>query len=1415
MKFIEESVLRRLVPAIDIASSTALMVESAELVSGNLPVHIHALSNVFLLSLFNNKISSSSAGELWCPFPSVWWVNLSRNLITKLSDLQLPCALGSLDLLCNDIDLSELSAISSTHLLRLNLPLPSSEDGMSSSYRATLCHIISALPYCWVINGHFATRQDRDYAKLSNAGPEQAPSSGAEGGKWRRTRSGRESSILRVINSLAKQGPDSDIRRLDILLEDYMHEVYYHNLYVKETRRKGGCPHISPMPYLDLTPLLSLPHRLKLDLSVMLSASLLFDIPHALLVDALQRHLGMHWSTGAGGVGADKHKKEMKGGGGLDSVPHLPPFVRTALVCLLRRLAKKEREEMERWERILTPPALAGLGVGTDGQIPCLTPPCSFEGYEDMGQFVFLRNVLIHLESTMSSLTSPSLTSPNIPFTPLEEEVLSTLPDIMCLFKHGKFVSFMCRHTILLLQQSPLCPPLTRLPTNATQQSTYFSLLPLLKGAGMTLLDLDLLPADLGGRKGKGQDGLDFRPLLPDLVANPNGNGKALREERRARDILAGRYLPWGVGLPRASPLSLSWKEEGGVSRTYPRPWLPGGSNEVEVEVEAEKEEDGGEFFVTEGEGTGKEINLQSPPPKSPPPRTPVYRLSSDTSLFLHSHSLGEGLPVLPNAVHSPPLSPTVALPMPRSTSSPSSLRRSSSSPPQSHSHKPAKPTHVRSSPSLLPERGMEAAGDSLSLCRSLSISLPSVDARETEEEGERGVRLGMDISPPPTPPTAQSAFPSPPRSSQSRDRQQTTQTQAKAPARVSTPTSTPTPALLSPNPVTGYSGDFLWGARFLLAPAQPVGERVGMAEDGVVWRPLSSPPVVVIDPPPFAKRIEKAIHTPAVVLERVSEQNASVGKYEARKSEETLMQGVVGVKAGVNTRDVKAETGKGEDTTDVMSIDDSIAFSDYLSIDGGRRQSKNIVDRMINPEDTGADVGVLDVGFTPQEGYGENKHGERGSEGPRRERKGRINSADVGYGNEESLQAAQFALLKSLGTIKNMRSLNSFNSKVKKLKLGDVKKAGGVARLGGVSMSNLGYNTIGERKLKERQEVVKGDGDEGFFLTHVHQSTDDPGDGESLVSSQHDLDEAPSPHHYDSRPARSYSPPRAVLLRSLMNYEGIYEGTGGVPAHPREVTISGKVLHPSFHPVYPNPPLAMDPAHAIPPQQGLQAVTGIEDTAIRISQRGNKRLGEARMGLSKSLGALQIAVKEPNKSFGVKGAGQYPVVYTHNLDVINSNPLLSSLLTKTLPPSLARTLSQPPLSMPLVAQDSVGSARSSSIVSNSNSTFQETAIYEAYSPQVLSSSQVDGPPSLANLQYSLTYSPRRIGTVGSSSAYGGLQPEGSASQSFPQMPSLKLPRSQPPQPSSVLLSPLAVAPSSQSQWTGSHKGATHKLALN
>jgi len=151
----------------------------------------------------------------------------------------------------------------------------------------------------------------------------------------------RESILLGAVQNFPSKPNARDEYKLDILVEDYL-EQYRILKKAKKVQGNGSPLEDLYVPTLKIAKFLEMHHRTRLDLSVILTASILFSIPIQIFTDALLVLLSPSFSL-----------KEIK------DLYHFPSFIKTALVCIIRRICKRELKEISICGKIQPKPRYA------------------------------------------------------------------------------------------------------------------------------------------------------------------------------------------------------------------------------------------------------------------------------------------------------------------------------------------------------------------------------------------------------------------------------------------------------------------------------------------------------------------------------------------------------------------------------------------------------------------------------------------------------------------------------------------------------------------------------------------------------------------------------------------------------------------------------------------------------------------------------------------------------------------------------------------------------------------------------------------------------------------------------------------------------------------------------------------------
>jgi hypothetical protein len=538
--------------------------------------------NASLIQLNTNSIQHSGLDSIWWEFISCWWLYLSNNRIASISNIQFPFCFGSLDLSANPFQLLDYSSLYSIHILRFSVS-PDSILGEGKSvdpYWDKQLTVTKKLPNVWVYNENFIPSTDRLYFLQNNSSIQDDH---FHNSNWSSIKiQPRQSSLLSILHELNRIDDVTDEMKLTILLEDYLNEVYLWNDYCNNIQLSNNCaikvakkkPQIQ-----NIDIILFLPHRKRLDLSILLTCSILFTIPIPLLIESVIILAGEFISKSD-----------------IEALVKQPLFVKTAMIALIRRITKLEYSDYEKG--LLPRLALLNLNPSQDKVYHASFIP-TFAG---INGFQFLRTVYQYLHYRFDSTDSNHhhhhhlKTIPRIEsFSELELEILNNIPNIITkwsgfkcpLSKETKdisfhnWVSFVTRHAVFILNKAPSCPPLNTVCRSVKEQAYYCDLLPMLQAANMSLLDLDIIT--IGPE-------LDGRMIPSNLLLLSSSSSSAATSasdyeedlstltdyQRRlhiANRILQGKILPFGVGLPKGHINQLRWKANEETIRYYEKPW--------------------------------------------------------------------------------------------------------------------------------------------------------------------------------------------------------------------------------------------------------------------------------------------------------------------------------------------------------------------------------------------------------------------------------------------------------------------------------------------------------------------------------------------------------------------------------------------------------------------------------------------------------------------------------------------------------------------------------------------------------------------------------------------------------------------------------------------------------------------------
>jgi hypothetical protein len=345
----------------------------------------------------------------------------------------------------------------------------------------------------------------------------------------------RESNLLCALKAMPGSAPLLDAARLDALLEDYLDEALLFNQHVSD--HAGSI--VKRKPLVDTSKLIYMDHWTRLDLSVVLTLSVIMDIPVDIFAKGILRRVHPHYTL-----------QEV-----VDMLS-LPLFAKTALVSLIRRICNQEKDEFA-VQGGLRPKPKRTTGPKWPGGIDVCAPPLYTGG---RGGFRHLALCKQYLDDASSVSISSTHIDKSVPqFSDLEIELLRILPDAPTRAEsiqvheqvataaaaggeqsYSSWVSLSARHSIILISRSIDIPTLTKAQTSKNRQDDYLKLLPALVAARMSYDDLGV--ANTGPQ-------IDGRPARMRSV-----DGKSVSRKNQV--------LPFGAGLPKGNHKLLSWNRE-------------------------------------------------------------------------------------------------------------------------------------------------------------------------------------------------------------------------------------------------------------------------------------------------------------------------------------------------------------------------------------------------------------------------------------------------------------------------------------------------------------------------------------------------------------------------------------------------------------------------------------------------------------------------------------------------------------------------------------------------------------------------------------------------------------------------------------------------------------------------------------
>ncbi len=342
MREVNIDYLTKFVNSDDVASAKVLILKSQYLIEFGANDSV-LLPDACTLILSHNKLNINAVDQCWMKFPSAWWIDFSHNEISSLQT-SFPLALGSLNLVGNSFAKADISSLKQVHILRLKV-LVDGEPDISEYLR-------DQLPNVWVLNNDFVAYASRSTTakrrKLSsfdttshgnamgismkdvNSGVSKLATAKNTGDFRVMQPNDRALNVMRAVQNIPIYDSFADTFKLDILTEDYLEEATVFNSF-NHTLLISNDSVVKPqraMPVFDLYSLLAMPHKVRLELSVVITATILFPMPASLLREALTIMFSAHLSASD-----------------INSLYDLPLFVRTAIVSMIRRITRREMEE--------------------------------------------------------------------------------------------------------------------------------------------------------------------------------------------------------------------------------------------------------------------------------------------------------------------------------------------------------------------------------------------------------------------------------------------------------------------------------------------------------------------------------------------------------------------------------------------------------------------------------------------------------------------------------------------------------------------------------------------------------------------------------------------------------------------------------------------------------------------------------------------------------------------------------------------------------------------------------------------------------------------------------------------------------------------------------------------------------------
>ena len=410
--------------------------------------------------------------------------------------------------------------------------------------------ILQLLPNIWILDEDFISYNERKYinTNINTNNNNNNDNSNFMNRHFTQKLSDRQLIMLRAIQNIPQTGQLSDSMKLEIILEDYLEYARIFNKYCYPSLK------VSKKPTINIFGIMQMPHKIRIDFSVLLTMSIGHKIPQEIYVDALIVLLNKYLTIA-----------EIK------DIAILPCYLRTAVVLVIRKICYRELIEISHFNALSEKPKMSDFHSFVFTTDSLEHPDCPIPTFELDGGFQHLGPLKHYLHRPLhrDSLFGDKKPLSYIPFSDLELELLEYLPDAPTRstffdmkkykdnfltelnsningnysinkkeYKLDDWLGLAARHAVILLSKSSHCPSLTKHQNTKRSQKLYEELLPLLNCASLSYVDLGLQKTG---------------PVLDGRIPNPNPKSDMAKIQK------GGKVLGFGLGLPRNTPASLAW----------------------------------------------------------------------------------------------------------------------------------------------------------------------------------------------------------------------------------------------------------------------------------------------------------------------------------------------------------------------------------------------------------------------------------------------------------------------------------------------------------------------------------------------------------------------------------------------------------------------------------------------------------------------------------------------------------------------------------------------------------------------------------------------------------------------------------------------------------------------------------------